>query len=103
MSIQEDNIKTVFRHCLLERDTEKKTDLTGATTLEIHFRKPDLTTVNQTAVLFGPGTDGCLEYETAAGDLNANGPWKRQAHVVLAGGEDIKGQVHDFEGLANII
>ena len=64
-------------------DTE--IDLAGATTLEILFRKPDMTTGKWT----GTQSDTTkIKYQIAdANDLDQEGDWEFQAHAVLSGND----------------
>ncbi len=75
-------------------------DISGATTKQIFFRKPDETTVlTKTGTLTTDGTDGKVRYTTISGDLDEVGVWQVQAHVITPAGEwrsDIKDMsVHD--------
>ncbi|MBT8448859.1 MAG: hypothetical protein KJO69_04170 [Gammaproteobacteria bacterium] len=78
------DIGTVFRIALTDCDVA--VDLTGATTLEIIFLKPDATSVTKTATLFGVATDGVIQYSTIADDLDTAGIWKMQAKITLPTG-----------------
>lgn len=59
-------------------------NISAATDRSIEARKPDGTAVTWAAV--ASGTDS-IAYTTLAGDLDADGVWKLQAHVTLASGE----------------
>ena len=81
------NIGTSFRLFIVDQ-ANAIVDLTGFTTIEIRFRKPDRTTVViVAAALFGPATDGVIEFVTiVAGDLDVAGGWKHQGRVVIPSG-----------------
>lgn len=55
-------------------------------TLEMHFQKPDGTTVTVAATLVGTGEDGKIQYRTVSGFLDQDGQWKRQGLVTIPPG-----------------
>jgi hypothetical protein len=61
-------------------------DVSGATTKQILFGKPNGSTVTKTAAFTTDGTDGKVQYSTVANDLDMAGVWNIQAYVVLAAG-----------------
>jgi len=80
------DIGTAFRVTL--NDCDVVVDLTGQTTIEILFLKPDGTALTKTASIYlGDPTLGIIEYLTVLGDLDQEGTWKIQGHVVLPTGE----------------
>lgn len=83
------DIGTLFEITLEDDSTDPHSavDLTGNTTLEIIFFKPDKTKLTKIALLVGPATDGKISYTTISGDLNVAGKWLIQAHIVLLTGE----------------
>ncbi len=81
----EGDIGTAFRVTILDQDGNA-VPLTGATTTEIKVEKPDGTTEVWLASVFGPATDGVLEYVTVSGDLDQDGQWLLQVFVVLPAG-----------------
>lgn len=93
------DIGTIFEIAL--KDCENAVDLTGATTLEYIFQKPDSSTVTKTAIVAGDPTLGILNYTTISGDLDALGNWKIQAHVVLPSGE-WRSDIEKFKVHANL-
>lgn len=77
-------------------------DLSGASTLTITFEKPDASTTAKTGSLVTDGTDGKMQYATAAAsDLDQSGQWRWQGRVVLAGGT-WHTDIHVFEVHANL-
>lgn len=69
-------------------DCEVLVDLTGATTTEFIFKKPDFSTTTVTASFYlGDPALGVLEYLTIADDLDQVGQWELQAHIALPTGE----------------
>lgn len=85
--IHKGNIGTVFRFEIRNQDNVI-VDLSAATELEIRFRKPDRVTVLiKIASYVTDGTDGQIQWVTVAGDLDVDGPWIRQARVVIPAGE----------------
>jgi hypothetical protein len=64
-------------------------DLTGATTTEFLFRKPNdaRTVVAKAASVVSPATEGKLSYVTENGFLDEVGRWIVYAHVINPNGE----------------
>jgi len=88
------DIGTTFRRTV--QDGTTAVDISGATVLQIHFRKPHWRNpitqnvvpeevVKKTAVLTSGGTDGILEYVTIAADLDRPGKWHLQVYIVDTG------------------
>jgi hypothetical protein len=68
-------------------------DISSATTKNILLKKPAGTVLTKAGVFTTDGTDGQLQYTTISGDLNEDGVWEIQAHVILPAGNwhsDIK-------------
>lgn len=80
------DIGTVFE--LTMKDGDDVVDISGATTLEIHFEKPTtpISTVVKTASLKATGVDGVMYYVTVDGDLDTLGKWRVQGKVTLPTG-----------------
>jgi len=78
-----DDIGTVFEVILM--DDEDVVDISGATTKELIFRKPDGSKATQTADFVTDGTDGGMQYISVADDLDQTGAWNIQAYLVLPG------------------
>ena len=76
------DIGTLFEATIM--DGSQVVDISGATTLQIIFLKPNGTRLEKTAALSGDGTDGRMRYVTVAGDLDIAGFWKMQGFVELA-------------------
>lgn len=89
------NIGTIFRFTVQDQDGTA-VDLSSATTLEIRFKKPDRSVITRTAVFTTDGTNGQIQYTTVSGDLDIDGSWKRQAHVIIPAG-DFWSSVVDFK------
>ena len=94
-----DDIGTIFEVAL--KDCDNAVDLTGATTLEYIFQKPDGSLVTRTALINGDPTLGVLNYTTVSGDLDLIGSWKLQAHVILPSGE-WRSDIEKFKVYANL-
>ena len=58
-------------------------DVSGATTKQIIFKKPDGTTLTTTASFKTDGTDGIIQYTTTITDLDQSGIWSIQAYIVI--------------------
>jgi len=82
--IHVDDVGTVFRITLM--DGSSPVDISGATTKEIVFERPDKTSVSKTASFYSDGTDGILEYTIQTDDLDVAGSWRLQAKVTLTSG-----------------
>jgi len=82
--IHEDDIGTIFEAEFL--DAGAVLDISGATTKELLFRKPDGTKVAEAGLFTTDGTDGKLRYTTIADFLDASGRWSVQGRVVLPAG-----------------
>ena len=76
-------------------------DVSGASTLQLLFLKPNGVLVTQTATMTGDGTDGVIQYVTVSGDLDVPGIWKSQGYIVDAGKEH-KSSVDSFHVKPNI-
>ncbi len=87
---------TIFELTITEADGVTIVDVSTALTKEVCFEKPDETLLTKTASFLTDGTDGIITYKTLAGDLDADGPWKIQAHVELSATEDFNSQVEAF-------
>lgn len=59
-------------------------DVSSATTIEMHFKKPDGETAVVTAAYVSDGSDGQLEYTTLAATLDQAGTWQYQGYIVTA-------------------
>lgn len=81
-----DDVGTIFRVTIVDCD-DVFIDISTASVKQLVFKKPDGTSVTQTAVFFTDGTDGILDYVTVSGDLDLVGEgWKIQGKVTLATG-----------------
>lgn len=97
-----DDVGTVFRSTVLDTvDPRVVADLSGVTTQEFIFKKPDETTITRTTSFTTDGTDGLIEYATIAGDLDQIGAWKIQAHLVNPSG-DWHTTIHSFSVFGNL-
>jgi len=93
------DIGTVFRATLYDGSTI--VDVSGATTLELVFGKPDGTSSAKTATFTDDGVDGQIQYTVVDGDLDQLGDWKIQAHIILLGGE-WRSNIDNFRVYKNI-
>lgn len=94
------DIGTVFK--VTVKDGTSIVDVSSSTTKEIHFGKPDGTSLIGTAVFETDGTDGIIKYTTIANDLDQDGLWQIQAFVVMSGGQ-WKSDIARFKVHANIV
>ncbi len=58
-------------------------DISGATTKQMKFKKPDGSIETRTASFQTDGVDGVLTYTTQAGDMNVIGLWELQCYIVV--------------------
>ncbi len=79
------DIGTVFE--LTIKDGTVVVDVSGQTTMEVIFLSPGGTRTAKGASFKTNGTDGVIQYTTVADDLNEEGRWQIQGHVVLAAGD----------------
>jgi BppU N-terminal domain len=100
-TIQSNSTGTVFRRTLLKEDGSVL-DLTGATTLELVFTRPNETTFTRTASVVGPATDGTIEYVGLNAEFDMVGPWRWQARAVIPSGEWWD-EVFDFNVRPNLV
>jgi hypothetical protein len=77
-------------------------DVSGATTKQIWFENPRGTVTLQTATFTTTGTDGKIQYTTAAGDLPIPGLWKMQGYVVLSGTQAYHTEWLEFAVVRNL-
>jgi hypothetical protein len=77
-------------------------NISTATVKELIFRKPNGTSVTQTASFSTDGTDGDIKYVTIAGDLDEPGIWRVQAEVTLGAGSYYHSEIQKFKVLANV-
>lgn len=64
-------------------------DISLATTKEIIFERPDGTAFARAGTFETDGTDGVLLYNLATGDIQVDGYWYLQGHVVFASGDEL--------------
>jgi hypothetical protein len=97
------DIGTVFRAEI--KDGDSAVDVRSAATKEIHFKKPDNSTLQKTAEYYDDGSDGKIQYTSVSGDFVAAdvGIWKWQAYVVTLGGGYWHSEIKTFELKANLI
>src|SRR6056300_1272314 len=84
MAVEEihyNDIGTIFELTL--RDSDVIVDISSALSMQMHFKKPDGTTVTKTAVHTTDGIDGKMQYTTVDQDLDATGSWKVQGKIQL--------------------
>ncbi len=97
--VRKADIGTVFRFTV--KDGDDSVDISSATTQEVCFRKPDNTVITKTTSFTNSGTDGKLQYTTVSGDIDQDGPWSAQVHLVLTSGT-FRSTWYNFNVGANI-
>lgn len=93
------DVGTIFRLTIM--DGSSPVDLSGATTKNINFQKPDLTTMSKAGTFFTDGTDGIIQYTTSSDDLDLAGTWHIQASITLTAGQ-WKSEIQSFTVYPNI-
>ncbi len=92
--IHEDDIGVVFQVTI--EDDGTAVDVSGATTQQILFGKPDGTKLTKTSGFTNSGSDGKVQYASVADDLTPAGQWYIQVRVVLASGSDLHSDIAKF-------
>ena len=69
------------------KDGSDAVDVSAATTKEIIFRSPAGVKKVKAASFKTDGTDGIIQYTTVADDLDEEGRWGIQGHIVLSSGD----------------
>ena len=94
------DIGTVFRLTIVD-DVEDVVNVSAATTKTIRFSKPDGVSIDKAASFFTDGTDGIIQYVTVQDDLDVEGKWRLQAHIVTPVGE-WRSEIETFWVKANL-
>jgi len=81
------NVGTTFRATIKDQDNVV-VDVSSATTQEIIFKKPGGTLITRATSFVTDGTDGKIEYKTLAADIDEEGTWEWQPHVILGAGNE---------------
>lgn len=93
-TLQRNDEGTVIRITVKEGSTA--VDISGATTMQMKFRKPSDVTVTKTPVFNTDGVDGIMKYVVEAGVMDEVGIWEVQPFVALNGWKG-RGAVNTFE------
>jgi len=93
--VVQDGIGIIFEIAVVDSTIDLPYVLTGFTSLEIIFTKPDGSKLTKVATAPIP-TNGKMEYTTIVGDLNLAGWWKMQGHIVGPGTIDYYTKIHEF-------
>lgn len=83
------DVGTIFRVTVYDTTSSGETsiaDISGATTKQFTFKRPDGSTFTKTAVFTTDGTDGNIQYITESGVLDGPGRWCLQAYVKTSTG-----------------
>ena len=76
-------------------------DISTATTKDFIFKKPGGTLLEKSTSFYTDGTDGVLIYTSVDGDLNEEGRWKLQSHVITPS-SDFRTDIYDFRVYRNL-
>lgn len=85
----------------IKDENDDVVDISGATTKNLRFKKPDGTIVTQAASFVNTGTDGQIKYTTVAGDLDVHGTWALQAFIDL-GSQELNSDIYKFKVYKNL-
>jgi hypothetical protein len=92
------DIGTVF-YAIVRDEGNAYVDISGATTRQMIFRKPDQSTVTKTApyvttylgvdpdIIAGVVGKAVMQYTTVTSDISAAGAWTVQGYVVIGAGQ----------------
>ncbi len=95
------DVGTAFECTIVDEDGNIM-DVSGASTKEIWFGKPDLSVATFAAAFVTDGTDGKIQYVTAAeADLDQAGTWKIQGFVKF-GSYELHSDIHKVKVFANL-
>jgi hypothetical protein len=99
--IHQNDIGTRFLFTV--KDGSDLVNISGATALEVDFRKPSDSVVTRSASRFDDGSaiSGVMYYDVVAGDLNEVGKYKLQGKVYLSGGV-FHTDIHTFQVHCNL-
>ena len=101
--IHQNDIGTRF--LLTVKDGSDLVNISGATSLQVDFRKPSDTVVNRSALRLDDGSSvsGVMYYDTVAGDLDEVGKYKLQGKIFLGGGSGtFYTDIHTFQVHCNL-
>lgn len=97
---QVNDIGTTIKAAIVDQDGNAL-DVSGASTLQLIFLKPNGVQETKTATMTSGGADGIIQYVTVSGDLDVPGIWKSQGFIIDAGKEH-KSSVDVFHVKPNI-
>ena len=99
--IHQNDIGTRF--LMTVKDGSDLVNISGATALEVDFRKPSDTIINRSALRFDDGSSvsGVMYYDAVAGDLDEVGRYKLQGKVFLPSGTFYT-DIHTFKVHCNL-
>lgn len=80
MAIKYNDVGTIFTLTIVDDDGDA-VDVSGGTSINIVFLRPDETSVTKTAVFVTDGSDGQIKYTTVDQDLIQAGRWHIQGYV----------------------
>ncbi len=90
LPIQLGNVGTSFEATIVDQDGNVR-DVSTATTKELIFQPPNGDARVKAASFTNDGVDGKIRWTTqTAADLDQDGTWAWQGHVVLSGGQDFR-------------
>ena len=99
--IHQNDIGTRFH--LTVKDGSDYVNISGATALQVDFRKPSDTVINRSGLRLDDGSSisGVMYYDAVAGDLDEIGKYKLQGKVFLSSGTFYT-DIHTFQVHCNL-
>ncbi len=98
--IHVDNIGTTFKCTILNGDGIE--NVSGATTKNIIFTRPDGTKMTKAASFYTDGSDGIITYTVVSGDLSVAGLWRIQGYVEYSASEQYYSNIKTFTVYGNL-
>ena len=93
------------RFLLTVKDGADYVSISGASALQVDFRKPSDTVINRSGLRLDDGSSisGVMYYDALAGDLDEIGKYKLQGKVFLGGGSGtFYTDIHTFQVYCNL-
>lgn len=103
MGTNEIRVKDVGTQFIMTfKDRTTVVDISGTSTLELHFMKPDASVVVKLGIFLTDGTDGIAYCVANTGFLDQVGVWEWQGYAIMATGEVWKTDIRSFTVYDNL-
>jgi hypothetical protein len=97
------NEEGVIFHLTIQDEDGVDLDVSAVDVKTIHFTKPDGTTLSKTAAYTSDGTDGEIQYTSAAGEIDQVGQWSYAGYVEITDGAHYHTEVATFDVVAPLV